>query len=773
MKDLQNLDRDNLIALLINQNIERFIEKISQYDLSQNFTKNKTYFQTISDILYGPVYSLNFTDKTKNLIQVILNHTKNLDLKNSDGRMVLNSIIQDFVIEEDNQKYEFVKYFVEQLIKKGADPRLPDNYGRSAIDYIFLKKQKFSDLYQIIKSSELITKEEHENIKSRELIMENYPFVFKLLQPNAEAIGITKKDPIIFTYALLTPKGGKFETIELPNTIIKAGYPTENEHESVIEALNAWEKVANIKFIPMQSGKDPDIIFVFCHYFLSLNPTIGGISFDKFIFINRLFTVFNTQKHFILMHEIGHQLFLKDNPGYFPVVAPQEPILEKGEANWDNTITAYESNWLDFRFNYPLSPMPFDILAMQLIFGKKEIVEEATYQFICGDEETLQTIYAYSEIDASNCHQNAVINLDSKQEFISHIGSNYFYIGYDNKITKLITGSGNDIIYDGRGELKTGAGNDHIYLAAGDAYIDSGLGNDFIHLHPETNTIIFENFDSSKDTIILSNSEFCQHSITRSMKCNNNGCDIIINIGSTCNLPDKTILFKNLEDDYSIKIIDSISYLNQAIIFFYSPLQIPPIYVAIASILFAIYENKFSGFYSDFLKELSSLFNLDNQYNQAIQEDTGIKIIQMASRMILRGLTPLPFCIAYDFTRGIINEKNKLQKKYSSQPKDWKYFLHIAFIPSIASFQIGSIYLVKPLANMVMSCINGFMIDFDKEFSEKHRQPFLSRMNSSFWAGGNTFFRKLVQSIPGGEITLNNYQKKLNKSEQVSKNFMV
>ncbi|MFN7038963.1 MAG: M10 family metallopeptidase, partial [Alphaproteobacteria bacterium] len=256
-------------------------------------------------------------------------------------------------------------------------------------------------------------------------------------------------------YSFVTKKNSEYKNIEVL---------TIKEQEQVKHALELWENVANIKFIESTEKNDNDYEFKLLIRKGDLNKDtlkdaktkIAGntelrSAVDSSLIVGAdivlskdIFNNFEpgSASFKTILHEIGHALGLK-HPCNYGGNEPG-PYLSKEEDNRVYSIMSYHNKKDMDTSLFPLTPMAYDIAAVQFLYGAntKFNNDDTIYKFeenprswpFSKKNKSLQTIWdggGNDTIDASSTRTNNIIDLREGPQHLSNIGGNYFTIAYN------------------------------------------------------------------------------------------------------------------------------------------------------------------------------------------------------------------------------------------------------------------------------------------------------------------------------------------------------
>lgn len=330
---------------------------------------------------------------------------------------------------------------------------------------------------------------------------------------NGESINLTYSFPVSgSSWASDYNLGEPFS----PNTLT---YLNSTQQQHARDALAQWSNVANINFTEVaETGSQGQVRIT---YSTAVSGNTAGWAYEppssSFVFdesgdvwLNPELTDLSpgTQGFSTLVHELGHALGLKHpftaeskNSATLPTAEDSTQYSVMSYTDYDGVGNVYErignTNTFSVTAVQPTTPMLYDILAMQFLYGANTSYNTGndTYTF-SNSEAELKTIWdagGTDTFDLSNQTFNMVINLNAgefsslgiRQTDVSGSTStavDNVAIAYDVEIENAVGGSGNDTITGNAlaNELTGGAGNDTINGGNGnDTAVYSGNKSDY------------------------------------------------------------------------------------------------------------------------------------------------------------------------------------------------------------------------------------------------------------------------------------------------------
>jgi Ca2+-binding RTX toxin-like protein len=286
------------------------------------------------------------------------------------------------------------------------------------------------------------------------------------------------------------------------------------ERDAVRDALNAWADAANVRFTEVADNSTTvgELRFaytdigpgVYAHAYLPSDlPRAGDVWFDWLNFNPSASETIaqGTSDYHTILHEIGHALGLKHS---FSSPNP----LPASQDNFFYTIMSYTASpWTDddYATFYPTTPMYYDLVAIQALYGRNTTINagNSTYTFNDGTRywQAINDAGGHDTI-VYNGTESSSINLNpgyfsELSEVIQFSGGNAsratVTIGPGVTIENARGGSGHDSLTGNnvanslRGEagndtLSGGSGNDFLNGGTGADKMAGGLGNDTFYV---------------------------------------------------------------------------------------------------------------------------------------------------------------------------------------------------------------------------------------------------------------------------------------------------
>ncbi|WP_165390839.1 M10 family metallopeptidase C-terminal domain-containing protein [Pseudoduganella lutea] len=254
-------------------------------------------------------------------------------------------------------------------------------------------------------------------------------------------------------------------------------------------AMATWSAAANITFTEVAGGGQllmgvNDQGSKSGAYAYYPNPAGSSALYLNDEGYNTVFTPGSFGAH-VLIHELGHTLGLK-HPGNYNATgggAPG-PFLPVDTDNADYTLMSYYGGRSEaINGKYPVSPMVYDVLAIQYLYG-------ANLQYRTGDD-----VYAFGNAAAPSCIWDAggintfdfsacvgttLINLNEGAFSETASKLRNVSIAYGVEVRRALAGNGGSTIVanDLGNTITGGAGIDDVFGGAGHDSITGGAGDD-------------------------------------------------------------------------------------------------------------------------------------------------------------------------------------------------------------------------------------------------------------------------------------------------------
>lgn len=284
---------------------------------------------------------------------------------------------------------------------------------------------------------------------------------------------------------------------------------------AALSVMGKWASVANINFA---STTSTNAVLSFSK--ANLGSDIAGLASTFFsgtsiqgseVQVDQTITDYGNASfgYAVLLHEVGHALGLK-HPGNYSG-NETGPFLPASEDTYDASIMSYNAGTYATDAYYAITPMIYDIAAIQFLYGANTGYNAGTNNYGFTGTSTIMTIWDGGGTDAIDASSYAgggtQIDLREGISNVSVIGSDRIWVAFGANIENgigssfadtmygnalgntlygragadLIHGNeGNDAIYGGVGLVDPADGNDTIYGGGGGDYLVGNAGNDLI-----------------------------------------------------------------------------------------------------------------------------------------------------------------------------------------------------------------------------------------------------------------------------------------------------
>lgn len=374
--------------------------------------------------------------------------------------------------------------------------------------------------------------------------------------PYVNSVGVTYVDPATIGLGRYVWDGYKWDDGGASSVVLTFSFPTGTayhdssftgnewssfssldgpEQSAVAIALGTWSRFANVSFVQSADNSTTvgELRFAQSNalgsaeaahaYFPWTDPSAGDVWFNP--------RQFNTDgggvplgsyDFFAVLHEIGHALGLK-HPFELPNAIPAA-LDNNFYTIMSYTASPYSAHGDNYASFYPTTPMYYDLLAIEAIYGQRAYATGNTnYVFNDGtrywqainDTGGYDTIlYNGVEPVSISLNPGAFSTLSEPIVFNGGSSKGTVTIGPNVVIEAARGGNGNDTLTGNTSynSLNGAAGNDFLQGLGGNDTLTGGPGNDifFFNTTPNslTNRDIVADYNVAQDTIRLENAIF-------------------------------------------------------------------------------------------------------------------------------------------------------------------------------------------------------------------------------------------------------------------------